>query len=135
MNGHGSDRKATRGVSLLPSLMVVAVIVLIAACVLNYTRRSAEQRLQSTYSGIAHVCRAVRAFETARGKLPDALEELTVPVSGSAERLQPAELRDAWGRPFRYTRTVKPKFEVRSAGPDGKMDTMDDLTNPGWERQ
>ena len=35
---------------------------------------------------------------------------------------------DAWGHSLRYNRLAEGDFEVRSAGPDGKFDTGDDLT-------
>jgi hypothetical protein len=39
-----------------------------------------------------------------------------------------AGAKDAWGRALRYERYGRDDFEVRSAGPDGRFDTPDDVT-------
>lgn len=41
---------------------------------------------------------------------------------------------DGWGHPFRYRRLGATQFEIRSAGPDGILETSDDFSetfNPG----
>ena len=37
------------------------------------------------------------------------------------------QIIDEWGRPLHITRPEKTKLEIRSAGPDGKFDTPDDI--------
>jgi len=59
--------------------------------------------------------------------------------SGAVGYLQPADLVDGWGRPFRLTATTRPRYtqlqpvagyELSSAGPDGRTGNGDDLVDP-----
>ncbi|MEI8242401.1 MAG: type II secretion system protein GspG [bacterium] len=108
-------------------LLVVAMALLLFAAALFMVlqlNRSVEDSTRTTYAAIARMCAAVQAFELSKGRLPESLDEL----GGGTDS------RDAWGHPLRYTKTGAGKFEVRSSGFDGKMDTPDDQMNPAWER-
>lgn len=59
----------------------------------------------------------VEAYRAEHGALPDEAEGRDL-ISG---------FRDAWDRDLRYERTGPDDFDVRSAGPDGKFDTGDDI--------
>ncbi len=43
------------------------------------------------------------------------------------------DVKDAWGRSISYRRTGRRRFELRSPGADGIVDTSDDLTYPHRE--
>ena len=57
-------------------------------------------------------------------ELPSSLEQAL--PSGLAPRSRSEMVRDGWDRPLRYRR-FQGDFEVRSAGPDGRFDTGDDM--------
>jgi hypothetical protein len=64
------------------------------------------------------------------GHLPRTVQELTSDLARDGR----GSLRlDAWDRPFAFTRSDG-GYEVRSAGPDGNMGTVDDLTMQGKAR-
>lgn len=72
----------------------------------------------ATGERLAYIARRVDGRGRAIGALP------------SVERLPSLEREDAWGRPIRY-RVAGHRFELRSAGPDGRPDTGDDIVVDG----
>jgi len=72
---------------------------------------------------------AIRIHEVKNSMLPDSLDQLTVGVGEEPPILKREYLFDRWGTPFQYKKIGKFDFEIRSAGPDKKMNTDDDLTN------
>jgi len=62
------------------------------------------------------------------GRLPNTLDELrdTVMLSPAIARLEERAFRDAWDQRLRY-RPHPPGYELRSAGPDHKFGTLDDI--------
>ena len=64
----------------------------------------------------------IQSFAAGEQGLPDDL--------GKIQRFHPlgTVLFDAWGREIRYEKLSDSTFRLRSAGPDGKMDTADDIT-------
>lgn len=72
------------------------------------------------------------------GKAPATLEEAAdAPLEGKNGekvniRFQSGQkTADMWGHEFRYAPAADRTFEIRSAGPDGKFDTPDDLSEKG----
>jgi hypothetical protein len=66
-----------------------------------------------------------------RNTLPRRL--VSVLSVGAADPLlkpEPEYLLDGWGHQFRY-RLMGPSYEIRSAGPDGKFRTGDDIVSAG----
>ena len=76
--------------------------------------------------GIASIQTAVRMYEVANSALPDNLDQLTV---GERPLLKKEQLFDPWGTAYQYKKVNKYDFEIRSAGPDKKFGTEDDITN------
>ena len=66
----------------------------------------------------AEIMRAVMGGNEARARLG--------PPQGQSVNEQ-GELVDLWGRPYFFHQISKDSMEIRSAGPDGKMWTSDDL--------
>lgn len=71
----------------------------------------------------------VRRFRDSRGQLPLHLFEiLALPESDPTLKPQERWLKDGWGRAFQYTVAKGGvTYELRSAGPDGRVGTGDDL--------
>ncbi len=74
---------------------------------------------------------AVDQYRLQRGKLPTQEEGLNVLVKPSGNELAyltgEDEIKDAWGHPIVYTVTNDGQFTLKSAGPDGKNGTADDI--------
>lgn len=70
---------------------------------------------------------AIGSCGRADRSLPATFDLLGPSTNGTAFYLTPKTLVDAWGTPFRCV-TSRISREIRSAGPDQRMDTDDDLT-------
>ncbi len=97
---------------------------------LNTVRGPNEASLKTaTQTMLSQVDIAITVYQAKTGRLPNSLEALTVAFSdGSPALLTPASVTDAWAHPLEYKKTGS-KYTLRSAGPDGVMNTEDDLTN------
>lgn len=76
---------------------------------------------------------AVRGFRAAHGKLPQSLEQLTQETDpGTGRPWLDRVRRDPWGGAYAFTvlDADKGEFEIRSAGPDGTPNTLDDVVHP-----
>jgi len=83
----------------------------------------AETRIKLTRANLDALSKEVLAFATGDQGLPEDLKQL--------QRARPGGLGmgalDAWGRAIRYERLSDTSFRLRSAGPDGRFDTADDI--------
>jgi hypothetical protein len=72
----------------------------------------------------------IAEFACRRGHLPRDLAELRAATTTPSflSVLEDRSYQDAWGRPLKYS-PRPPGYEVRSAGPDGRFGTADDLVS------
>ena len=125
-------RKEPRGFAIagavigaVGSILGVLVAILVAAAIATAKqgyREAGESGLlgaqNSTETTIAEASQAIEMDRVEKGRLPetDAGNSLIAP------------LKDGWGRGLRYEKDGD-DFLVRSAGPDGEFDTVDDRTS------
>ena len=131
MRKHDEDNRRRRGgFTLVELLLVVAIIgVLATVVIMNVTGVGTESRITATRASIATICQAAMTYEIQVGRYPESLDDLTSPINERKPLLKKGSLNDSWGVPFAYKMTGKDEYEVRSAGPDAKMGTDDDITN------
>ena len=87
-----------------------------------------DANTSATRTTISAIESAAQTWETRHFKKPDSLDRLLEP-DGDREPLLPAKARtDAWGNEIQYRLNGR-RMEIRSAGPDGRMNTSDDVTN------
>lgn len=121
-------RAAREGFTLIELLLVIAIIGILAGIVVpNIAGKPGEAKIAAARSSIGGIITAVNAYEVAAAKFPDSLDDLTVETDTRAALLKKDKLIDAWGTPYQYTKKTRFTFEVRSAGPDGQMNTEDDI--------
>ena len=129
-----NTEKATRrarnaGFTLVELLLVVAILgVLATVAIMNTQGLGTEARIRATQSSIKTIETALKSHEIRNGKYPDTLDQLTVAESGSivAPPLKKSDLIDSFGNKFDYRKSGN-TFEIISAGPDGQMNTSDDI--------
>jgi hypothetical protein len=84
---------------------------------------SASEATRSTVGKIAAILEAIGQYQKAKKGLPPALTALNRTYAN------PAETQDGWGQNILYLVDLTNKtFVIRSAGPDGKRDTSDDIS-------
>ena len=81
--------------------------------------REAKEREapQETRQRINNILDSVRLYYSNNRNWPDTLDQLRDPINK----------KDAWGNSIQYKKTDDGSFEIRSAGPDGKFGTQDDI--------
>ena len=65
--------------------------------------------------------------EITKALLGDNLKQVKIPVPPGAQLNGEGELCDRWGTPFFFHQLSATRMEIRSAGPDRKMWTADDM--------
>jgi general secretion pathway protein G len=125
-----SEQRHRAGFTLVELLLVVSIIAVLATVVImNTTGIGTDSRIAATRASISTITQSAAAYEIQVGRYPESLDELASPINERRPLLKKESLNDAWGTPFRYKLVGRDEFEVRSAGPDLKMDTEDDLHN------
>jgi flagellar motor protein MotB len=82
-----------------------------------------SEATRSTVGKIAAILEAVEQYQKTKKGLPPALTSLNRTYAN------PAEIQDGWGQNILYLVDLTNKtFVIRSAGPDGKRDTSDDIS-------
>ena len=89
---------------------------------------ASQARVETTGKAIEALGQAVLIYQIKVGRLPLSLRDLTQPIGDGAPLVRENMLNDAWGNAFEYKVDGK-KYTIRSAGPDGQMNTEDDITN------
>lgn len=125
------NRKLRRaGFTLVELLLVITILgILGTVVVMNFGDVGGDARKEATRQSIAAIDSAVTVYNVKVGKMPQDLKDLTVGINEDDQGLlKSADLNDAWGNPLEYKVDGR-KYTIRSAGPDGQMNTEDDITN------
>jgi len=120
---------ARAGFTLVELLLVVAILgVLATVAIMNTQGLMGDAQAKATRSSIATIESAARVYEIRTGKFPDSIDALLQPMGDKPALLDEKARNDTWGTPFQVRRNGS-NVEIRSAGPDGQMNTSDDITN------
>jgi|GEM_PF-2541050 len=116
--------------SLLYSILkgLAIFMVAVAGVVLYCWNQNNIQRCNNTKISIQEIEKALKIYASHHnGKLPDTLHEMLHSEERAVHDFGDV-LIDSWGIPFNYQRDGA-TFKLRSAGPDMKLNTADDITN------
>lgn len=118
------------GFTLVELLLVITILgILGTVVVMNFGDVGGDARKETTRQSILAIDQAVVLYNTKVGKMPKDLSDLTKGINDDDQGLLKAkDVNDAWGNAFEYKVDGK-KYTIRSAGPDGQMNTEDDITN------
>ena len=121
-----TNRRTTR---VLAALLIGLIVLIAASMAMDPCRpcSAGKAREAATRCMLEETAGALATFTTAQAQLPATLQALTTGSSNRPALLGSACLVDAWGNPIQYTTTGGLGFELRSAGPDGRMGTRDDM--------
>lgn len=119
------------GFTLVELLLVITILAVLAGVAIhNLGGISEEARVTATRTSIGSIESAAKTYEIRTGKYPDSMDVLMQPMGERPALLDDKAKADAWGTPFQLRRADGAKgIEIRSAGPDGQMNTGDDVTN------
>lgn len=90
----------------------------------------APEAQRTVRAQLAQIAAAIDLYRMENKKLPSALVELTRTTDGSPEPHLARVPRDPWNGEFDYAVTGR-TYRLRSPGPDGRLDTSDDVTHGG----
>ena len=108
------------------------LVVIGAAVALTATGPGCRREIggpDPTRTNMATVATAIDMYQVDRDVYPSDLKALSHDPSGWREGrmyLRDQNLADQWGTEFRYTNRTN-SYELRSAGPDRRFDTPDDI--------
>ncbi len=135
-----SSLRSVRAFTLVELLLVLVILGTLAALVLpKFTGRTEQARITATQTQIATFATALDAFEVDTGSYPlgtGGLQSLVVApgdISGWRGPYLKSDIpMDPWGHAYIYEfpgRNNPSGYDLRSAGPDGQINTADDIVN------
>ena len=130
-----------RGFTLVEIILVVAIIMTLVGLVgPRLASKAKRAKINATKIEINNIKTALGSFEVNVGDFPSTSQGLKslverpsdIPEATWQDRYMDTMPRDSWGKEFRYACPSDKKgkdYDLTSAGPDGKFDSPDDITN------
>lgn len=129
--------RCRRGFTLLELLLVLSILVVIGGIVLvNIGGAQMEANVNATKTQLNSLKNNVQMYQIRMNSLPETLEALRDGPSDAAKKskwIAPIITEiptDAWGNELVFSLNGN-KYEIRSGGIDGQINTDDDLTVEG----
>jgi len=119
-------------------LLVLVILATLAAVVIpKFAGRSRQAKETAARSQIANLEISIDAFEVDMGYYPRLLDELVQPPGSNAQDWRGPYLKkgiplDPWGNAYVYEfpgRRLPDSYDLTSAGPDGRLNSEDDIGN------
>ena len=138
---HSSFRRGG-GFTLIELLLVLVILGILAAIVVpKFTGRTEQARITAAVTQISSFSTALNTFELDNGGFPKGANGLIslVQKPNDAQNWHGPYLdsipKDPWGNDYVYEcpgRHNQSGYDITSAGPDGKLNTDDDIAN--WKK-
>lgn len=136
---NGMRRGRRRGFTFLEIIVVVAILGILAAIIVpNLTGGVDDSKYTATRVNMSQLKQTLEMYKLDNNRYPTTEQGLkalvekptTDPTPVKWKQYLPELPKDSWGGDFTYIAPApngKAPFEIRSIGPDGKIDTDDDL--------
>ncbi len=133
-----TQRDNQGGMTIIEILIVIALIGTIMTIVITNVMDKAEQaKIDLTKIGMRNVVESIRLYKLDNNRIPTTEEGLQAllekPASAKNWRKPYAEkdqLNDGWGQAYQYSAVNSQSFQILSLGPDGELDSPDDISYP-----
>lgn len=114
-------------------LLIVLILAMVIVYFLFFAKAGKKSYLEATVDAhqrmtndlsrvnMETLARAIEFFVGSEGRLPEDLKEL------SRARILVGATTDGWGRTIKYEKLTDSGFRLTSPGPDGKLNTGDDI--------
>ena len=124
--------------TLMELLLVMAILVIMGGMVtIGFMNVLGNTTMDLAATQIDMFEEACMAYKLKHRQFPNQLEDLTTLPSSMTQRkwggpfLDEAIPTDSWGNPYDYSKDERMnKVYIKSAGPDGQMNTEDDIPDP-----
>jgi len=122
-------RPAQAGFTLVEIMVVIVILGLLSTMVAtNVIGASDEARVNLAKTSVTNIHRAIEAYYTFNGKLPENLEELVNEEAKGGAQLKELS-KDPWDHDYVMRGDTKKDFEVICVGADGSEGTDDDISS------
>ncbi len=133
-----SESRNRAAFTLMELMLVMAILVIMGGMVaFGYQSYLNNATMGSVEHEISVMEQACLSYKFKHLQFPNTLDDLVRLPSGMTERqwggpyLDDGELLDPWRNPFQYSKDEQAdRVLIRSAGPDGQMNTNDDIPDP-----
>ena len=131
------------GFTLMELLLVMAILVVMGGMVsFAFLQIQGNSMMDLTQTQVNTLEAACMQFKLTHNRFPQQLQDLSTTPSGMTQRqwrgpyLEENIPADPWGNPYDYSKDERQqKVFIRSAGPDGQMNTEDDVPDPEAARR
>ncbi len=112
---------------LLLGLLLAYCAAWACRCAGCFTSADMMARIEITRIRSACLEAPLSIYYTKQKRMPETLDELTRGSEEFPALLRKEDLVDSWGHALVYTKKGANACEIRSAGPDGRLRTWDDI--------
>ena len=117
-----------------PFLVLVVVALMLAGCGESHEPRADDPaveraKIAQASEDVANLRTLAKLFRLEMGRYPDSLSELTEPTEKERNGFIPELPIDPWGQEYWYE--PGDQLVIFSTGPDGEVDTEDDVGGVG----
>ena len=131
MNEQQTKKRTHAPVLILVGFGIAFALMALSMVVTSFSSMGKQARVSATRASIQSIETAIETYKSMTGNYPKSVDELFIPIGNNRPLFIRKEvLCDSWGTPFQII-FDDDTYEIRSAGPDRKIGTKDDLTNFG----
>jgi general secretion pathway protein G len=134
----GPAGEGDRGMTIIEILIVIALMsTIMAVLVSKLLDKSDDAKRDLASVSMGSLKNSLDMYRLKNARYPTTEEGLQALIEQPASAknwggpfVEPSQINDPWGQPFRYESTGPKNFKIISVGPDGSEGTEDDVVYP-----